>query len=92
MGTLQRIQDAILEQNYRISSHANEEMSDDDLESEDIESIILSGMISRQFTHDQRGPRYEVLGKTVDKRWAYVVCRFIPSGTLLIITAYLDED
>jgi len=92
MRALQRMHQAIREQRYRISSHANEEMSADDLVAEDIESIILTGQIARKFTHDPRGTRYEVVGDTMDRRSACVVCRFLPSGVLLIITAYAEEE
>lgn len=88
---LARIQQAIRDQRYRISSHANEEMSDDDLEVVDIEQIILTGRIARRFTRDLRGTRYEVLGQATDGRRAVVVCRFLPSGVLRIITAYVEE-
>ena len=88
MPALQRMRQAIREQRYRISSHANEEMSDDNLVAEDIESIILDGQIARRFTHDPRGIRYEVTGRVADGRQACVVCRFLSSGVLLIITAY----
>jgi len=91
MDVLRRLQHAIREQRYRISSHANEEMADDFLVAADIESIILTGEITRKFTHDPRGTRYEVLGDTVDYRRAYVMCRFLLSGVLLIITAYVEE-
>ena len=64
-------------------------MADDFLESADIEQIILTGKIVQKFTHDLRGVRYEVLGDTTDGRRGYVVCRFLSSGTLLIITAYV---
>ena len=92
MGVLQRMRQAIREQRYRISSHANDEMADDFLVAADIESIILTGEITRKFTHDPRGTRYEVLGDTVGYRRAYVVCRFLLSGVLLIITAYVEEE
>lgn len=62
MDPLQRMRQAIREQRYRISAHANDEMSDDDLIATDIESIILTGRITQAFTHDPRGTRYEVLG------------------------------
>ncbi|MBM3235978.1 DUF4258 domain-containing protein [Candidatus Poribacteria bacterium] len=70
---IQRLRQAIREQRYRISSHANEEMSEDDLSAEDIESIILTGQIARKFTRDPRGARYEVAGDTTDSRRAYLV-------------------
>lgn len=92
MNPLQRMRRAIREQKYRISSHANEEMADDFLIAADIEHIIQSGKITQRFTEDPRGRRYAVLGNTVDGRQAYVVCRFLLSGVLLIITAYAAEE
>lgn len=92
MGELQDIKASIRSQRYRISAHANEEMSDDNLVLADIESIILSGKIAHRFTHDPRGIRYEVVGETTDGRSACVICRFLASGILLIITAYIQED
>ena len=62
-------------------------MSEDDLESHDIERVLLTGAITRRFTRDPRGTRYEVTGDTTEGRQAAVVCRFLASGWLLIITA-----
>lgn len=92
MNPLQRIRRAIGEQTYRISSHANEEMAEDDLMAADLEHIIQTGKIAQRFTKDPRGRRYAVLGNTIDGRQAYVVCRFLLSGVLLIITAYTAEE
>lgn len=89
MRALQSMRLAVKEQRYRISSHANEEMSKDELMSLDIESIILTGKIVQRYTRDPRGTRYEIMGNTTDGRRACVVCRFLPSGVLLIITAYV---
>ncbi|HHT9120534.1 MAG TPA: DUF4258 domain-containing protein [Candidatus Hypogeohydataceae bacterium YC41] len=55
----------------------------------DVESIILTGKIMRRYTRDLRGTRYEVMGNTTDGRKACLVCRFLPSGVLLIITAHV---
>ena len=92
MRELERIRQAVNDQRYRISSHANEEMSEDDLGSHDVEQVLLTGAIIRRFTRDPRGTRYEVTGDTTDARQAAVVCRFLASGWLLIITAYAIED
>ncbi|MBI4785700.1 MAG: DUF4258 domain-containing protein [Chloroflexi bacterium] len=91
MRALQRMRQAIHEQRYRISTHANVEMSDDNLVADDVEDIILTGQIARRFTRDPRGTRYEVLGDSADRRRACVVCRFVEEGILLIITAYVPE-
>ena len=92
MDILQRIRRAVREQKYRISSHANEEMSEDDLEAKDIECIIFGGRVARRFTRDPRGTRYEVIGDATDGRRGGVVCRFLRSGVLLIITVYAEEE
>lgn len=42
MRAMQRMRQAIREQRHRISSHANEEMSEDEFVAEDIESIIMA--------------------------------------------------
>lgn len=47
MNPLQRMRRAIDEQKYRISSHANEEMAEDDLMAADIEHIIQTGKIAQ---------------------------------------------
>jgi hypothetical protein len=83
---------AIDEQSYRFSSHSNEEMAEDDLMAVDIEHIIQTGTIIQRFTKDPRGRRYAILGNAVDGRQAYVVCRFLLSGVLLIITAYAADE
>jgi hypothetical protein len=88
----QRMAKAIREQRYRVSAHANEELSADRLTSEDVESIIVSGQVTARFTHDPRGIRYEITGHSGDGRRASVVCRFLPSNVLLIITAYLKSN
>jgi hypothetical protein len=67
-------------------------MSDDTMESQDIEAIIVTGIIAQRFTHDPRGTRYEVAGTTTDGRPASIICRFLASGVLLIITAYVHEE
>ncbi|MGO8991651.1 MAG: DUF4258 domain-containing protein [bacterium] len=56
MRALQRIQRAIREQRYRISSHANEEMSEDNLVAKDVENVILRGRVIRKFTRDLVAP------------------------------------
>jgi hypothetical protein len=90
-STLERIRRAIHDQTYRISSHANEEMSEDSMTSDDIECIMRNGRISRKLTRDPRGVRYVVSGNTIDGRSGAVVCRFLDADLLLIITAYVVE-
>jgi len=92
VSVLGRLRRAILQQRYRISSHANEEMSEDNLTAEDMEGVILRGRIARRYTRDPRGTRYEVAGHATDGRRARVVCRFLASGSLVIITAFAERE
>lgn len=50
MRALTKIQIAIRKQRYQISSHANEEMSEDNFISDDVENIINTGEIMRRYT------------------------------------------
>ena len=88
MGTLQKIQQRIIDRDYFMSSHAEEEMLDDGLERKDIENAILKGYIEKKLTHDSRGTRYRIEGPALDERSIHVVCRFRESDNLLIITVY----
>ena len=88
MGTLQKIQQRIIDRDYFMTSHAEEEMLDDGLERKDIENAILKGYIEKKLTHDSRGTRYRIEVPALDERSIHVVCRFRESDNLLIITVY----
>lgn len=90
---LKRIRQAIRAGKYEFTIHALEEMDDDDLDETDVRYAILHGEISAELTDDPRGVRFVVLGNTQDKtRSMEVVCRFLPSGLLRIITVYQIEE
>lgn len=88
MNILDKIRQKVSEEAYKITSHANEEMSEDHLIAVDIENAILNGQIKKKFSRDPRGMRYEIVGKSLDGRNVGIVCRILPSGKLLIITVY----
>ena len=88
MSTIQRIRQAILDRNYYLSWHAEEEMLDDNLERFDVENAILKGKIKRRLTKDIRGTRYRIEGPAKDGRMIHVICRFKADSSLVIITAY----
>ena len=88
MSTLQKIRQRIIDRDYFLSSHAEEEMLDDDLERGDIENAILKGRIEKQLSHDARGTRYRIEGPCLDGLMIHVVCRFQDELNLLIITVY----
>ncbi len=71
-----------------MSSHAEEEMLDDDLERKDVENAILKGRIEKKMTHDERGTRYRIEGPARDGRLIHVICRFRENTSLIIVTVY----
>ena len=92
MSVLRRMRRAIQDGRYEITFHATEEMSNDALAIEDVFRVIETGQVSRKLTHDPRGERYEVAGRTEDARRALVVARFLADGTLRVITAYVPRS
>jgi len=84
---LSRIQNKVRERDYYLSSHAEEEMAEDSLESEDVEHALLNGKIEKRLTHDPRGTRFRIEGPVRDGRTIHVVCRFV-DPELLVITVY----
>ena len=73
-----------------MSSHAEEEMLDDNLERKDVENAILKGRIEKKMTHDERGARYRIEGPARDGKLIYVICRFREHADLIIIiTVYV---
>ena len=82
----------IRDQEYEISIHANEEMSNDALIVMDVENAILTGKITKRLTKEARGLRYEVTGETGDGRPVAVVCRILSTGWLRIVTVFAVEN
>lgn len=90
---LKRIRSAIRENRYELTVHALEEMDEDDLDESDVRHAVLHGSISAELTDDPRGARFVIRGTTNDKdREMEVVCRFLPSSLLRIITVYQLEE
>jgi hypothetical protein len=88
MATLQRIRQKIIDRHYYLSSHAEEEMLDDDLERSDVENAILKGKIEKKMSEDTRGTRYRMEGPAIDGRLIHVICRLKEDSNLIIITVY----
>jgi len=92
MNDFQKIRQKIFERDYFISTHAEEEMADNELGRADIEYAILHGRIEKRLTEDTRGTRYRIEGPARDGRTVHVLCRFQSFGNLIIITAYALEE
>ena len=91
-GMLQQLRQKIRDRAYYLSSHAEDEMNDDQLERPDLEHAILNGKIQKKLTHDPRGVRYRVEGPAKDGRLVHVVCRLDENDDLRIITVYALSD
>lgn len=88
MATLHKIRQKIIDRNYYLASHAEEEMLNDALDRKDVENAILKGWIEKKMTLDVRGTRYRIEGPSMDGRLIHVLCRFREDTNLVIITVY----
>ena len=74
---------------YVVTTHAEEEMSDDDLTILDVEQAILKGKIlERQRDLETGGWTYAVGGQTLMDDPMELVGRLSVSGKLVIVTVY----
>lgn len=93
MSILKKIRQKIIDRDFYLSSHAEEEMLDDELERIDVDNAILKGRIEKKLTEDTRGTRYRIEGPARDSRLIHVICRFKEDAHLIVITVYaLSED
>jgi hypothetical protein len=91
--SIRRIRLALSESRYEYSIHALEEMDEDGLRDADVYEVIMRGKVVARLTGDLRGTRFVVRGFAQNKRVEVeIVCRFVPSAILRIITVYAVED
>jgi hypothetical protein len=75
---------------YVVSTHAADELEDDNLSIFDLENIILTGQVTeRQRDKVTRESKYVVHGVTLDGHAAEAVVKVSFSGKLIVITVYL---
>jgi hypothetical protein len=89
---IREIRERIRTKNYEVTGHAEEKREDDNLAVADLQCAILAGRVVQILTNDPRGNRYVVRGKGQDEREIEVVCRFLASGKLRILTMYALEE
>ena len=90
---MRRIRSAAREGRYVYSAHALEEMDDDDLLDSDVLEVMMRGNVVAKLTGDQRGPRFVLRGLAIDNETQVeVICRFLPSAILRIITVYAVNE
>lgn len=92
-NAISRIREKIALRQYDMSSHAVEEMAEDNLDIMDIEHAILEGNIIRTQKDDKRGTKYIVEGRAKDNYTPVgVVGRFTSTTRFLIITVYVISE
>src|SRR5260370_34041340 len=84
---------AVLADQFEFTRHALDEMDDDELTETDVRQALLSGKVVAELTDDPRGTRYVVRRTLRRTRRDHgdqieVICRFLPSGYLRVITVY----
>lgn len=89
-SAISKLRNLIRTLNYVVSTHAAEELEDDDLTVLDLENIILTGKIAeRQCDIQTRETKYVVSGVTLNGTQAHAVVKIGFTGKLIIITAYV---
>ncbi|MFB2936980.1 MAG: DUF4258 domain-containing protein [Phormidium sp.] len=87
---LQRMRELILAQQYVMTVHAEEEMSDDNLSIYDIEQGILTGeILERQKDRVTAESKYRIRGETLDGEEVEIIAKLSPTGKVAIITVYI---
>ena len=77
---------------YIVPVHAADELDDDEISIFDVENIVLSGQIvERQRDAQTRERKYVVRGKTLAGEAACSVVKIGPTGTVVVITAWVEE-
>jgi hypothetical protein len=89
--TLPRLRDLVRQHRYLVSSHAADELEDDELDILDLESIVLTGeIIERQKDHRTGEAKYVIRGITLANAAGCVVAKFDSVGRAVIITVYIE--
>lgn len=89
---LRQMREKVRTRQYVMTTHAEEEMSDDNLTIFDVERVILTGeIIERQEDYHTGEWKYLVLGNALDYRLTVVVGKIGLTNKLVIITVYLEN-
>ena len=76
---------------YVVSTHAADELEDDNLSILDLENIVLTGqIIERQRDRTTREIKFVIQGTTLEGDAGEVVVKVGHSGKLFVITIYLS--
>jgi hypothetical protein len=90
--TIDRLRDKIRAGEYVVPVHAADELDDDEISIFDVENIILTGQIIERQRDAQTRERKDVIrGETLDGEAACCVVKIGPTGTVVVITAWVEE-
>jgi len=77
---------------YVLSIHALEEMADDDVLTEDVENVILTGsIIARQIDRATRERKFVFAGRSLAGDPVGLVAKIGVAGSAVVITVYREE-
>ena len=86
---LKKIREKIASHQYVMTTHAEEEMSEDGLAIYDIEQGILTGKIlERQKDRVSAESKYRICGRTLDGEEVEIIVKLSPTGKVVIIKVY----
>jgi hypothetical protein len=89
--TIAHLRHLIRTLSYVVSTHAADELEDDQLSILDLENIILTGQIvERQRDRGTRETKYVIQGATLQGYAGEVVAKIGHTGKLVVITVYLS--
>ncbi len=88
--TIVRLRHLIRTLSYLVSTHAADELEDDNLSILDLESIVLTGaIVERQRDRATGETKYVIRGATLEGIAGEVVAKVGQTGKVFIITIYL---
>jgi hypothetical protein len=91
--TLGRFRSLIRSGEYLLSIHALEEMAEDDLLTEDVENVILTGsIVDRQIDRVTRDRKYVFVGRDLADNPVGLVAKIGAAGKAVVITVYREEE
>ena len=90
---LRRFRSLVRERQYLLTIHALEKMGVDDVLDEDIVNVILTGhIVERQVDRSTRERRYVLTGTDLAGEPVGVVLKMGPTGKVVVITVYREEE
>ena len=89
--TIAHLRHLIRTLSYVVSTHAADELEDDNLSILDLENIVLTGqIIERQRDRTTREAKFVIQGTTLEGDTGEVVVKVGHNGKLFVITIYLS--